>query len=376
MAEAPLLFRDGRPVPTRGAKVEVRPEGVYLRWPDRSGAFYARSTRLMPISGGSGEPHINVYGVPHILAMNFQNEDYVVRGLLRKGWTTLIAGREKVGKNAGTLVMLAAIERGDDFLGRETRPARFLLATEESEDVLQEKLLDTGARNLDVVFMYELRQLKTWKERVDFLFTTAAERDLGGVVVDNFQRLSMVRDENTPELGEAAALFQDAARDAQVVGTLLHHFSKAGTIRGHTSLTANVDVYLTIERPEDDDYHESRVRLFHSEGRRRATNWNAAAELSANFSRYDMLGTVSEYRRSARQTKVETRAVDAAAMLRMKGLLRFTRKQVEEAEEVSQATARRHINELVKNNLAIMTEEKGEGNAPIFELTADADLDF
>ncbi len=60
----------------------------------------------------------------------------------------------------------------------------------------------------------------------------------------------------------------------------------------------------------------------------------------------------------------------------MKGLLRFTRKQVEEAEDVSVATARRHINELVKNNLALMTQEKGEGNAPIFELIADDDFDF
>jgi hypothetical protein len=382
MAEAPLLFRDGRPVPRRGATVEVRPEGVYLRWPDRSGAFYARSTLLMPISGGS-EPHINVYGVPHILAMNFQNEDYVVQGLLRKGWTTLVSGREKIGKNVGTLSMVAAIEKGEKFLDHSTRPAKFLLATEESEDVLQEKLLDTGARNLQIVFMYELRQLKTWRERVDFLVSAAVERELDGVIIDHFQRLAMVRDENTPELGEAAGLFADAVREAQVAGELLHHYSKAGTPRGHTSLGATIDVSMTIEREPGDEDHESRVRFFRSEGRRRATNWNAVAQLSEDYSHYEMLGTISEYRRSTSRVKVDDRAQDLAATLRSQGLVRFTRKQLQVAlkdplsgEEMSTRTAGRKVKELLEANLAVVTADKGEGNAPIVELLVAEEYDF
>lgn len=53
MSEAPLLFRDGRRVLTSGAAVELRPEGVYLRWRDGSGAFYAASVVVMPIVGAA-----------------------------------------------------------------------------------------------------------------------------------------------------------------------------------------------------------------------------------------------------------------------------------------------------------------------------------
>jgi hypothetical protein len=53
MPAPPLLFRDGRRLLTSGATVELRPEGVYLRWTDRGGALYDASTVAFPIAGAS-----------------------------------------------------------------------------------------------------------------------------------------------------------------------------------------------------------------------------------------------------------------------------------------------------------------------------------
>jgi hypothetical protein len=209
-----------------------------------------------------------------------EDVDWIIPGVLVRGWTTKIGAREKTGKGVLAYYLIGKCERGEASVFGPTKQMTMLILTEEPDESAREKAASFGVERARIIFGWELRG-STWEKKCDTLVMDALDQGHGGIFVDNASRAIGVEDEAGTEFGRAVELLQDKCRDAGLACLLdVHHrkgyaydvFDKS---RGGTAVMGAVDVNIEMERVGKEN-----KRRLSARGRIRATNWIRVIELS------------------------------------------------------------------------------------------------
>lgn len=121
--------------------------------------------------------------------------DWLIPGVMARGWMVKFAAREKTGK--GTLIahLLGCLERGKPTVFGEAKPpATSLIYTEEPAESIREKIERAGLEKAFIVYGWELAGLD-WHAKVDRLVALADEHGHGVLFVDNVSRAAAVEDD-------------------------------------------------------------------------------------------------------------------------------------------------------------------------------------
>jgi hypothetical protein len=237
-----------------------------------------------------------------LLASTPPNIDWIIPGVLGRGWSLKVAGREKVGKGNLIANLLGCVERGEETLfGPATAPCTAVILTEEPEDSIREKIAAARLEHATVIYGWELaRVAPSWDEKVAWITEIARRCGAGIVFVDNISRACGAEDEAGTELARSAEKLIDALKAHGIATVLDHHHRKAAgktedKSRGGTGLPGAMDCNLEIERFGDWD---SRVRKLSSRGRVSATIWARQIALSEDGQRYESVTEDGEPQRA------------------------------------------------------------------------------
>lgn len=265
--------------------------------------------------------------------------DWLIPGVLARGWAIKIAAREKVGKGTLIAYLIGALERGHGTVfGPATEPVTALILTEEPPDSVREKIAAFGIERAEVVYGWELAPLP-WEEKVSWVSDRAAERGDGLVFLDNVSRSAAVDDEAGTELARKAEVLFDALRARGIACIIDHHHRKAqGRIedksRGTTALAGAVENNLDLEKPGSDPL--TRNRRVTSLGRVAATRWVRTIALSEDGTDYELVADADAPQSVADRKRLEKFAEHPEGV---------TVAEFANAIEASEATARRVLDD-------------------------------
>jgi len=201
--------------------------------------------------------------------------EWLVRGLICRGDTTLLVGEPNVGKSWISLSLAVAMADGkDSWLGHDmNNHGKVLYIDEENpHDVVYHRLRQLDATNFDNL-RYLHRQGIRLDRNFDKLLDEAVMYNPSLIVLDSLTRLH-TKDENNA--GEMAKLFNDSinvlCRETGAAVLILHHTNKVQSdssyvkTRGSSDIGAAVDSGLEARKQEG-----NRFNLIHFKSRRSQT---------------------------------------------------------------------------------------------------------
>lgn len=240
----------------------------------------------------ASEVQLDVFTAQEILDATPEEPDWLIPGLLARGWCMIVSAREKTGKGTFVAYLLGCLENalpscfGDACLeGAVTA----LVYTEEPRDSTREKLEASGLRAASYTFGRELptdvralegvaRYTLLWK----VLAAEAARRGHGILFVDNVSRAARIEEESGLELARAVEVLIEECAPHGLTVIVDHHHRKSGgdmrdRSRGGSATVGAVDVAVSMDRGKD---ASDRKRSLMTVGRLRATNWSKVVELA------------------------------------------------------------------------------------------------
>lgn len=188
--------------------------------------------------------------------------DWLIKGLVERGGTFLVAGAKQTGKSFFSMELGMAVARGIDFLGRKTKKGLVIfIACEDSAGV---KLRAEGYRrdraipeseDIPFVIMDQNFSLMTDDHFDAFTAECLSWADYYGtkielIVIDTFSRATEGLDEiNSAEVGRVLGRVNKLVAATGATVGLVHHMNAAGErVRGHSSLTANIGQVIEIRQ--------------------------------------------------------------------------------------------------------------------------------
>lgn len=296
-----------------------------------------------------------------------------VTGYLAPGSVTLLAGRPKVGKSTLAFGILAAIARGELFVGLATTAAGVLLLTEERRDTLAEKAralqlirfrqgvspIGTGNETTHVLLRHDAGPTP-WPEIVRQAMAYCAQHKLEVLVVDTFDRWSGLRGDAENAAGsvnEALEPLQYAAAAGLVVLLISHQRKSSGefgeAVRGSSALTGGVDIVVELERPSRSLQLSSHARVLRAVSRFSSTPEELYLELGAHG--FEPIESPEQAKADAERLRV----LDALENLDEPA----TADQLGEELEIPKRAARRYLSELLEKGL-VARAGAGKRNDP------------
>lgn len=174
------------------------------------------------------------------------------------GNKTILAAREKTGKSTLVLSGVAAVTRGETFLGEQTETQKVLWLTEEPLATLAQRAvaMKVNPQNLIVVQMGQdpKQQLKKSLQRYSPQV----------VIIDTLYRFAGVEDENDASGWYPTLLQFDEVTQTGAALLIIAHMQRHGEeYRGSSAIGGHVDAILEMRKPKDGD----RVRRIAGKGR-------------------------------------------------------------------------------------------------------------
>ena len=176
--------------------------------------------------------------------------EWLVKGLICKGDTTLIVGEPNVGKSWISLSLAVAMANGHDtWVGHElSNHGKVLYVDEENpHDVVYHRLKQLGAENVDNL-RYLHRQGVRLDRNFDRLLDEAITYQPTMIVLDSLTRFH-TKDENNA--GEMAGLFNDSinvlCRETGAAVLILHHTNKSESNSSYVRTRGSSDIGAAID---------------------------------------------------------------------------------------------------------------------------------
>lgn len=176
--------------------------------------------------------------------------EWLVKGLICKGDTTLIVGEPNVGKSWISLSLAVAMADGKEaWLGHEMQHHGKVLYIDEENphDVVYHRLRQLGAENLDNL-RYLHRQGVRLDRNFDKLLDEAIAYEPSMIVLDSLTRFH-TRDENNA--GEMAKLFNDSinvlCRETGAAVIILHHTNKSDSNSSYVKTRGSSDIGAAVD---------------------------------------------------------------------------------------------------------------------------------
>lgn len=178
---------------------------------------------------------------------------WIVEGFAAVGAITVLVGDPGIGKSMIALSMASNASCGLPALGMATTISEVAyLDGENGSGEMHRRIVSTGLRgNAQIAIAPGGFDLAKSMYQVEDAVSPATVRLL---VLDSFRSLMPNVDENDSQsVSEALVPIQHLARDYGVAVILLHHRSKAGSLRGSTAFqsTAEIVVHLVKERGDE-----------------------------------------------------------------------------------------------------------------------------
>jgi putative DNA primase/helicase len=186
--------------------------------------------------------------------------------------STILAGREKLGKSTLMGYITARVTRGEPFLDSTEACQRgdvLLISLEEYIGDTLRRLQSFGANETKVHIVDRLLG-SGLNERVEELRGHIDAVTPALVIIDSLSKFSMglVDEENSSKMGAIANPLSDIAHDTGAALMISHHARKSdGRARGHSSITAAFDVVCEFIRTEEQEKSDPTMRRMLSGGR-------------------------------------------------------------------------------------------------------------
>lgn len=184
------------------------------------------------------------------LSMPPPEYEWLVKGLICKGDTTLLVGEPNVGKSWISLSLAVAMSDGSsNWLGYDVaNHGKVLYIDEENpHDVVYHRLRQLGANNFNNI-RYIHRQGVRLDRNFDKLLDEAVAYEPTMIVLDSFTRFH-TKDENNA--GEMATLFNDSinvlCRETNAAVVLLHHTNKSDSTSSYVKTRGSSDIGAAID---------------------------------------------------------------------------------------------------------------------------------
>lgn len=187
---------------------------------------------------------------PEFMAMEFDEQEWFVKGLIPKSSAVLVTASPGTGKSYLSYAFARAILSGEGFDGRLSCKGKVL--------ILQG---DEGMRNSKRKFdRLHMEQYQDWEIDFGYDFTNLIDLERriveGGfdfVICDSYATLNRYCGFEEKDTGFANTAMELRAMADRLGPTfiLIHHLNKGGTTRGTTALEANVDEVIRLTREED-----------------------------------------------------------------------------------------------------------------------------
>jgi predicted ATP-dependent serine protease len=246
-----------------------------------------------------------------LLANTPPEPEWLWTGFVAPGVITLLAGQPKVGKTTTLFGLLAAIEKGDPFLGLATRPAKVLLLTEERETTLAEK-----RKRWDIdphtLFWHTTRDT-TWAKLVGGAHTYCVKNGIDVIVVDTWDKWNQLggdQENSSGAVNEAMQPLMAAAGGGLCIIITTHQRKSGGehgeAVRGSNALPGAVDVIVELERSRD-------ARVLRTTSRFSSTPDEVVLVLSEDG--YAAYGSLAEYQADSDLERLFAAVKDAAEPL-------------------------------------------------------------
>lgn len=186
--------------------------------------------------------------------------------------STLLSGREKLGKSTLLGYLTACVTNGDDFLDRDEPCQRgdvLYISIDEYEGDTARRLQMFGARTKHVEVVRQLLGT-TLQDRVQEVRDHVTAVKPVVVILDSLHKfgIGLVKDENAAEVGAVVYALSDIAHDLGPALIITHHARKSdGQTRGSTAIPAAVDI--VCQMLQLDEWKDSRptLRRIESAGR-------------------------------------------------------------------------------------------------------------
>ena len=176
--------------------------------------------------------------------------NWLVKGLICQGDTTMIVGEPNVGKSWISLSLAVAMaDNKSQWLGHEVQNHGKVLYIDEENphDVVYHRLRQLGAENLTGL-RYLHRQGVRLDRNFDKLLDEAIAYEPSMIVLDSLTRFH-TRDENNA--GEMASLFNDSinvlCRETGAAVVLLHHTNKSDSNSSYVKTRGSSDIGAAID---------------------------------------------------------------------------------------------------------------------------------
>lgn len=313
--------------------------------------------------------------------------DWIVPGLVARGWVTAIAGREKFsGKSTLIGYLVRRMWRREEtvFGPRGPRRVKTLVVTEDPNANVAERVVTFGLVGaMTVLLDYEVPvqrfpgddPVERWRAKLDYIVSLARDRGCEHVVIDPFTRISGVEGENELQLGQLTDALSKAAHEAKLAFTVVHHAPKGATsleamFRGHSSMTAAVEQIIGIWPVGSNEL--TRKRKLTSKGRSPRANWTKKVELLPDGADYADLGPADDEEVQSEEKileDVDARRLAARYVLQQMGGS-ATRSTFASRRGTTKAEAGRALNDLA--NAEVVTVEVGPNNEKTYTLVEAA----
>lgn len=171
---------------------------------------------------------------------------WIVEGFCAVGAVTVLVGDPGIGKSFLALTMAAAASHGLPVLGMNTLISEVAyLDAENGEGEMHRRICALGLRsNARVAVAPGGFDLTASMYQVEDAVSPVTVRLL---ILDSFRSLMPNVDENSSqEVSEALVPIQHLARQYGVAVVLLHHRSKAGSLRGSTAFQSTAEIVVHL----------------------------------------------------------------------------------------------------------------------------------
>ena len=197
-----------------------------------------------------------------LVALEFPTQRFLVDGLIPAGQLIMLGGRGKAGKSWLILQLIAAVDRGQPFLGRSTAAGKVLyLALEDGRRRLNQRpkiLKWKPSPSVDVAF--KIDKFDAGGEGLSHLRQAIAVNGYDLVVIDTLVKtLSASADENNnPQMAAICNDLADMAHDSGAAILVIHHTSKQlvenpfDALRGASAIRDAYDVGAMLVRKHAD----------------------------------------------------------------------------------------------------------------------------
>lgn len=234
--------------------------------------------------------------------------EWICNGYLARGSVTLLVSYPKAGKTTLLAALLAGLDAGDSFIGRELTPkARSLVISEESTTLWRRRRDDFGLP-ADVFLIsrpFKGRpSMMQWLDLIDRIAAAVANDRYDLVIIDTLANLWPCENEN--DAGEVVTALTPLQRITEAGAAVLisHHARKSGgthgnAARGSNALTGFVDIIIDLEHCDRDGPDDG---MRHLKGQARFDETPAELVVSYNTESYTFtaLGTRAQITRAGR----------------------------------------------------------------------------